>query len=659
MASLKVNIGSKTEIHTLPIGGSDKHGNVYGSNNKYLTINERAVLPIMGEFHFSRYPENEWEEEILKMKEGKVSILATYLFWIHHEEIEGEFDFTGCRNVRKFLELCKKNDMSVFLRIGPWAHGECRNGGFPDWLVNKMGHNGLYPLKKREDDYIMPRTNNPVYLDYVQKYWTRISEETKGMLAKDGGPVIGIQLENEYCHAGGPSDVREGIAHMIKLKELAISLGFDVPWYTATGWGGGIVIDNETLPVFGGYVDAPWAGDTKELPASENFLFQPFHNDANIGSDLASGTITESFDREKNPYLTAELGGGLQVTALRRTYPYTTDTLAQAFCMLGSGANLLGYYMYHGGVNPDGKLTTLQESKETGYFNDLPIKSYDFQAPIRESGIKNVSFYALADLHSFINEYEEVLARSEVYLPDIKPQTPEDMVTPRVSVRYDHDSKTAFVFINAHQRNRKMKAVEDLDLTLIFENGETKTFKKMSCDSDDCCVYVISDKINKKYTFNTTGYQTIADEAFAREYSKEQNVRFEIVTSSKDCTNNGTNDINSHNNTNNCTNDTNRGDDYKLYRINVDDIGDDFAKSERLFINIDYDGDKAELYGDDKLLTDWFSNGENWTVALSRYSMYNEFRLKIYPFKEDVYYDLPPKKGCNLNSVTKFIHKED
>lgn len=133
------------------------------------------------------------------------------------------------------------------------------------------------------------------------------------------------------------------------------------------------------LPVLGGYVDAPWANHTHELAASENFLFQPFHDDANIASDFAEGQSGFTFDTSKFPYLTAELGGGLQVTAHRRPYPYPEDIEAQTICMLGAGANLIGYYMYHGGVNPDGKYTTLQESKATGYANDLPVKSYDFR----------------------------------------------------------------------------------------------------------------------------------------------------------------------------------------------------------------------------------------------------------------------------------------
>lgn len=70
--------------------------------------------------------------------------------------------------------------------------------------------------------------------------------------------------------------------------------------------------------------------------------------------------------------------------------------------MLGAGANLIGYYMYHGGVNPDGKYSTLQESKATGYANDLPVKSYDFQTCLRENGLPSESYYRLRKHHAFI-----------------------------------------------------------------------------------------------------------------------------------------------------------------------------------------------------------------------------------------------------------------
>ena len=98
-----------------------------------------------------------------------------------------------------------------------------------------------------------------------------------------------------------------------------------------------------------------------------------------------------NFDVTAYPFLTAELGGGLQVTHHRRTYPSAADIEALTLCRLGAGANLIGYYMYHGGVNPRGRYSTLQETRATGYPNDLPVKSYDFCAPLRESGEASAS----------------------------------------------------------------------------------------------------------------------------------------------------------------------------------------------------------------------------------------------------------------------------
>ena len=86
-------------------------------------------------------------------------------------------------------------------------------------------------------------------MQYVEQFWTRLAQEIKGEMCKDGGPIIGIQLENEYCHAGGPSDKSRGVEHMKSLKKLALKLGYEVPYYTATGWGGAIVLEGETLPV--------------------------------------------------------------------------------------------------------------------------------------------------------------------------------------------------------------------------------------------------------------------------------------------------------------------------------------------------------------------------------------------------------------------------
>ena len=91
-----------------------------------LLLNGKPWTPVMGEFHFVRYPENEWREELLKMKAGGVDIVSTYVFWIHHEEIEGQFDWSGSRNLRRFIQTCQEAGLKAFVRCGPWDHGEVR-----------------------------------------------------------------------------------------------------------------------------------------------------------------------------------------------------------------------------------------------------------------------------------------------------------------------------------------------------------------------------------------------------------------------------------------------------------------------------------------------------------------------------------------------------
>jgi beta-galactosidase len=120
------------------VGGRSPDGHVLSANSRYLVLDGTAWFPVMGEFHFSRYPDAHWEEEILKMKAGGVQIISTNIFWIHHEELEGQFDWSRQRNLHRFVELWAKHGLYVWIRVGPWAHGEVRNVGLPDWLPGIM-----------------------------------------------------------------------------------------------------------------------------------------------------------------------------------------------------------------------------------------------------------------------------------------------------------------------------------------------------------------------------------------------------------------------------------------------------------------------------------------------------------------------------------------
>src|SRR5215475_13767068 len=127
-----------------PITTGFKMGDSRSPDGQTITLNSYSLLlngkpwtPVMGEFHYSRVPENEWREELLKMKAGGIDIVSTYVFWIYHEEVEGQFDWSGRRDLRRFVQTCGDVGLKVVVRCGPWDHGEVRNGGFPDWLMTK------------------------------------------------------------------------------------------------------------------------------------------------------------------------------------------------------------------------------------------------------------------------------------------------------------------------------------------------------------------------------------------------------------------------------------------------------------------------------------------------------------------------------------------
>lgn len=442
-------------VTPLPTFGGSNGQETLGVNSRCFTRDGRPVFPIMGEFHFSRYPAAYWEESLQKMRAGGIEIVASYVIWIHHEEEQNVYDWTGSKDLRRFVQLCGRTGLRVWLRIGPWSHAEVRNGGFPDWLA----HAGI-PL----------RENNRAYLDHVRRFWSEIVRQVDGLFFKDGGPVVGVQIENEYGHCGGLSG-EAGVGHMKTLKRMAVELGFVTPFYTSTGWGNGVVVEDETLPVLGGYAEAPWDQHTRERAAAREYLFDTVRRETDIGADLAGNAMfgSYSYHIEHYPYLTAELGGGLQPTHHRRPIAAADDIGALAHAFLGSGANLLGYYMYHGGTNPNGRFSTLQESRATGSPNDLPELSYDFQAPIGEYGNLRASYGRLKAYHLFLRDFAEEMASSVCRLPPDAVQDAEDTGHLRYSVRYGE--KGGFLFLSNYQRRRRLEDHADVNIRIDTEKG--------------------------------------------------------------------------------------------------------------------------------------------------------------------------------------------
>ena len=447
---LKTDPAPLLEGH-LNLGSSSASGSIE-VNSRYLVRDGRPWIPVMGEYHFSRDKAENWPRELAKMRAGGITVVATYLFWIYHEEEEGVFDFSGQNDVRAFVLACRDVGLEILLRIGPWAHGECRNGGFPEWI--------------RHADY-PTRCNDPRYLSKVKLWYGKLFGEVCGLLYKDGGPVIGIQLENEYVHDA---------EHLAKLKEISREVGFDVPLYTVTGWNsaaGARVPVNEVLPCFGGYCEAPWEQHTRPLPPSPHYFFHPVRNDSAIGNDLMigaellgqSGRDGWRLPYERYPFATCELGGGVQITHHRRPIVRPMDVYAITLTKLGCGSNLPGYYMFHGGTHQI-RRTTMQESRATGYPNDYPILSYDFQAPLSEYGEVRDSYRLLNLLHLFLASFGDAFAPTVFQPAEVSPAR-DDAETLRYAMRVTEDGKSGFVFVNHYERRRKLADHE----AVVFDTG--------------------------------------------------------------------------------------------------------------------------------------------------------------------------------------------
>lgn len=468
--SLDLRVPDKGIRHGhLKLGGCNPSGDEIAVNSYYITRNGRPWVVISGEFQPTRYPSACWEQELLKVKAGGVNTVAFYIFWIHHQEAQGRFDWGGNKDIRRFVELIARHGLFAIARVGPFVHGECRNGGLPDWLYGQPWE---------------VRSNHPSYLQKVQQFYGQVGSQLRGLFYRDGGPIIGLQIENEYEHCGAPWDAadrsgpmesvpsgHDGVEHIRRLRGLAEEAGMHAPLLTLTGWDSPI-LEGESLPMQGGYAYPSW---TQEPAPSPLYLFRDFHAQPTIGQRARYVPLDY-------PAANAELQGGMQVRAHSRVVVPPASTEAMALVRMGGGSNLLGYYVYHGGSNPR---LGLGFPNESGH----PQVSYDFQAPLGEFGEVRDACRYLKILHLFIESFGENLAPMGVVLPEgSQDLRPADTQTLRWCARA-RDGK-GFVFLNNFQDHLQMPAQQGfrLDLQLATETISIPARGTMTLPPDVCCL---------------------------------------------------------------------------------------------------------------------------------------------------------------------------
>ncbi|MFK4760117.1 beta-galactosidase [Microbacterium sp. ZW T5_45] len=428
----------------------DRHDRV-SLTNRYVELAGRPVIPVSGEMHFSRVPRAEWDERLRLMRSGGVTVVATYLIWIHHEPERGRPSFDGNLDVAAFVRCAAAAGLDVVLRVGPWCHGEVRNGGFPDWVQQA-------PVAHRTDD--------PGYLTLVEPWFSALGEQL-APLCGTGSNVIAIQLDNELYDQPG---------HLATLKALARAKGLIAPIYTATAWGGAELPHGDVLPLYGGYGDGFWVDADHDWDTTfrEHFFFSHTWDDPGIGADLRDHPgigrrgETPRLPSASFPAATCELGGGMATAYHRRPLPSGADIAAVAHNKIGNGSGWQGYYMYAGGTNPR---PGLQESHATGYPNDLPEFDYDFHAPLGAAGVVTASHAALRRQHAFLAAFGDRLALMPSTLPERLPANVDDAETLRWALR--SDGASGWVFVTWQQPHRSLESVPDVQFAVTLDAGTT------------------------------------------------------------------------------------------------------------------------------------------------------------------------------------------
>lgn len=453
----------------------------YSVNSQYFTKDGKTILPIAGELHFSRVPHKEWKKELLKMRALGITVVSTYIFWNYHEEIKGEFDWSGDKNINKFLSVCKEINMPCIIRIGPWCHGEVVLGGLPK-RINKMARK---------------RCDNPKYLAEVKEFWQGLYKEVEPFL--DGETVMGIQLENEYT---GSTE------HIRTLRKIAEEIGFKTPFFTMTAWPANKP-DKDFLPMCGGYPEAPWDQSKKPLSPQDRFTISGNRGEVQIGADMFKINKSAADTFLNVPYACCETGPGNQVTQHRRPIISAKDGYGVGFGKFASGANMLGYYMFHGGKNPNDRL--MQESRRTAYPNNYQIIDYDFQSPLSRYGEVRPQGELLKLMHMFTLSFDTEIAKKQPYFPPFTQKSMTDIDFLKCSVRMD-ENMSGYFFAMAYERGLKYKDYKDVNVNITLGDkslslpsidikAESMIFYPFNLSVDGICFdYILAQPVAKTET---------------------------------------------------------------------------------------------------------------------------------------------------------------
>lgn len=327
----------KKPVHSFELGHSQ------------FLLDGKPFQMISGEMHPARIPREYWRHRIQMAKAMGCNTIAAYIFWNYQEPGEGVFDFkTGNHDITAFLDICKDEGLWVLWRPGPYVCAEWEFGGIPPYLLR-------YPDLK-------VRCMDPRYFDAAKRYLTKMAQLIKPYYVTNGGPILMVQIENEYGSYGNDKNYLEA------LRQVWLDNGCTVPFYTADGATSYMLeagnIDGAAIGLDPGYSEAAFMQATKRNPDVPAF-----------SSETYPGWLTHWGESWARP----------DTAGLYRQIRFLMNTKRS-----------FNFYVVHGGTNFG--FTAGANSGGKGYQPD--VTSYDYDAPIDEQGRPTYKYFGIRKILS-------------------------------------------------------------------------------------------------------------------------------------------------------------------------------------------------------------------------------------------------------------------
>ena len=398
-------------------------------------LNGKPFIVKAAEVHYPRIPRPYWEHRIQMCKALGMNAVCIYIFWNIHEQQEGQFDFTGNSDVAEFCRLAQKNGMYVIVRPGPYVCAEWEMGGLPWWLLKKKD------IKLRERD--------PYFMERVKIFEQKVGEQLKPLTIQNGGPIIMIQVENEYG-----------------------SYGTDKPYVSEIRDCLRSIYGNE-MALF----QCDWSSNFEQNGLDDLVWTMNFGTGANINDQFRRlGQL-----RPDAPKMCSEFWSGWfdKWGARHETRP-AKDMVDGMDEMLSKGISF-SLYMTHGGTS----FGHWAGANSPGFAPD--VTSYDYDAPINEFGQATPKFWELRKMMEKYNDGKKMPA---------VPKAPMPIITvPKFELK-----EFAPIHLGIDKQDKgTLKTFEEMDMgwgTMIYAASlpEIPTESQLSADFHDFAQVFIGSK---------------------------------------------------------------------------------------------------------------------------------------------------------------------